>query len=237
MGFNTEEQPIIDFLKKNVQFINIGNPLSPYVDKITVGVIFEGDVEGFKSAVFETVKRYIDDNPDHAAYYRENMGSIHEMKSVNGNRFMTSFWGLYYVLSRDIVFNHFIENEYKIVWPDTVKLCMERGAIPFNATVLKSIKAKDDAWVKNKMAAREERKAHEAAKAEEFKRVKQELIQTLGEGLANRILGFDIFYDYSDDRVVYNSGLAQEEELSEEIRKLGHDPKTILGKVRKAKTL
>ena len=233
----TKEQPIIDFLKKNVQFINIGNPLSPYVDRVAVGVIFEGDVEGFKSAVFETKKRFIGANPDYADYYRENMGIIHEIKLANGNRFMTSRWGLYYVLSSDNVFNHFIESGYKIVWPDIVKLCMERGVIPFNATVLKSIEAKDDAWIRNKMAAREERKAHEAAKAEEFKRVKQELIQTLGEGLANRILGFDIFYYYSDDRVVYKSGLAREEELSEEIRKLGHDPKTILGKVRKAKAL
>jgi hypothetical protein len=94
MGFNTKEQPIIDFLEKNVQFINIGNPLSPCVDKWAVGVIYEKDVDSFKCAVSETVKRFIVANPDHAAYYRENMGSIHEMKSVNGNRFMTSFWGL-----------------------------------------------------------------------------------------------------------------------------------------------
>lgn len=237
MGFNTKEQPINEFLKKNVQFISIVNPLSPYADKMAVGLIHEGDIDGFKSAVLETVKRYTVDNPNYATYYRENMGGVHEIKLANGDRFITSHWGMYYILSRVIVFNHFIENDYKIVWPGTVKLCMERGAIPFNVTVLKNIKVKDDAWIKNKMLARGERLAHEAAKAEEFNRLKQELIQTLGEGLANRVLSFDIFYEYSDDRVVYKSGLAREMELSKEIKSLGYDPNIILNKVRKAKSL
>lgn len=230
------DQVFKDFAAKNISYIYTDNPVLPVINIMAVGIIKSAVVNDFMKVIHEVTKQYMLNNPQNAEYYRNRLGNVEVWTSATGSKFITSYWGLYFILDKDLELPTYNVGGLEVVWPDSVVKAMEENQLPYHFTVVKAVKKKPDDWLKAKFEEKRIKEEIEARSQEVYKRAIQEIHNLLDIDLAKQVLSFDIFYDYSDDINVYRRGVKEENRLIALLDSRGHNGLEVLRKVRKARS-
>lgn len=223
-------QQLRQFCEANVRFYILSNPSvidSAIFDGKAVGVISPCMVDDLIKVIHATSDNF----PKGDGYPERQHCNVWETKTCD---FLTSYWGMFYI--QDVPGVCYNIGGVSVIWPDMVKHLMEEGIVPFHTGVYKAVSEKPDSWVIDQLNEFDLRKKKQQQKEKELRRFEQEMYTLLGEELAGRVLGMDLFYDYSDDIRVYKSGVAAEQELCQDLKQRGHDPKELLDKMRRLHT-
>ena len=181
---------------------------------------------------------------------------VHHVTGVarKGQRFVTSDFGLYIIIG-DAQYDALIHDKsdwwfvstnhsgrdsgFKILYPEAVRELIQSENIPPMGNICRLIKDRTKEYIDSTYQEMEQkelesqRAALERSKAKDaFKAYVLSLNPNAGP-LIESLLSFDKHYSYSDDVNVWRRGKQVEEQLREEILKMGMSPKDIMERLYK----